>query len=49
MNYQNIITIEPGKRARLLSVAVPGSVSDVEEYLVSGIRPEALRWLEAGP
>jgi cytosine/adenosine deaminase-related metal-dependent hydrolase len=41
-------TIEPGKRARLLAVAVPPRVSDVEEYLVSGIRPDALRWLEAG-
>ena len=30
-------TIEPGKRARLLAVALPPSARDVEEYLVSGI------------
>ena len=28
-------TIEPGKRARLLAVAIPAGVDDVEEYLVS--------------
>ena len=28
-------TIEPGKRARLLAVAIPDGVDDVEEYLVS--------------
>lgn len=41
-------TIEPGKRARLLTVAVRGLVTDVEEYLVSGIRPDAIRWVEQG-
>jgi cytosine/adenosine deaminase-related metal-dependent hydrolase len=41
-------TIEPGKRARLLAVAVPDGVDDVEEYLVSGIQPEQIRWLDAG-
>jgi cytosine/adenosine deaminase-related metal-dependent hydrolase len=40
-------TIEPGKRARLLAVAIPASVDDVEEYLVSGIDPEQIRWIEA--
>jgi cytosine/adenosine deaminase-related metal-dependent hydrolase len=39
-------TIEPGKRASLIAVAVPGQVSDVEEYLVSGVQPDAVRWLE---
>ena len=39
-------TIEPGKRARLLAVTVPADVEDVEEYLVSGILPEQVRWLE---
>jgi len=38
-------SIEPGKRARLLAVAVPPSVDDVEEYLVSGIDPQQLRWV----
>jgi cytosine/adenosine deaminase-related metal-dependent hydrolase len=42
-------TIEPGKRSRLLAVDLPASlpvtVEAVEEYLVSGIGPERLRWL----
>jgi cytosine/adenosine deaminase-related metal-dependent hydrolase len=41
-------TIEPGKRARLLVVAVPEIVDDVEEYLLSGIQPHQIRWLNAG-
>jgi cytosine/adenosine deaminase-related metal-dependent hydrolase len=40
-------TIEPGKRARLLAVSIPDDVDDVEEYLVSGIHPEQMRWIEA--
>jgi cytosine/adenosine deaminase-related metal-dependent hydrolase len=39
-------TIEPGKRARLLAVEIPPGPVDVEEYLVSGIQPAQLRWLE---
>jgi cytosine/adenosine deaminase-related metal-dependent hydrolase len=39
-------TIEPGKRARLLAVAVPPGTGDVEEYLVTGIHPEQIRWIE---
>ena len=39
-------TIEPGKRARLLAVALPPGTTDVEEYLVSGIGPDQIRWLE---
>ena len=39
-------TIAPGKRARLLMVRLPPDVADVEEYLVSGVRPEETRWLE---
>ena len=30
-------SLEPGKRASLLSVDVPASVTDVEEYLLSGL------------
>jgi cytosine/adenosine deaminase-related metal-dependent hydrolase len=40
-------TIEPGKRARLLAVSVPDGVADVEEFLVSGIQPSQVRWVEA--
>jgi cytosine/adenosine deaminase-related metal-dependent hydrolase len=38
-------SIEPGKLARLLAVDVPPGMGDVEEYLVSGIHPEQIRWL----
>jgi len=40
--------IEPGKRARLLAVAVPAGTDDVEEYLVSGVTPDQLRWIDEG-
>jgi cytosine/adenosine deaminase-related metal-dependent hydrolase len=39
-------TIEPGKRASLLAVDVGPAIEDVEEYLVSGIQPEQVRWIE---
>jgi cytosine/adenosine deaminase-related metal-dependent hydrolase len=39
-------TIEPGKSSRVLAVALPSAAIDVEEYLVSGIEPEQLRWVE---
>ena len=40
-------TIEPGKLARLLAIDVPPGTSDVEEYLVSGIHPGQIRWVES--
>jgi len=39
--------IEPGKRAALIAVRIPAGVADVEEYLLTGIRPSAVRWLPA--
>jgi imidazolonepropionase-like amidohydrolase len=39
-------TIEPGKRARLITVAIPPGTVDVEEYLVSGISRDQITWLE---
>ena len=39
-------TIEAGKRASLIAVQVPNGVTDVEEYLLSGIEPGAIRWLD---
>ena len=39
-------TLDSGKRARLLAVNVPPDTGDVEEYLVSGIRSDAIRWVE---
>lgn len=40
-------TLQPGKRARVLAVSVPDRVVDVEEYLVSGLQPDAVRWLDS--
>jgi cytosine/adenosine deaminase-related metal-dependent hydrolase len=39
-------TIEPGKCARLIAVDVPGGADDVEEYLVGGITPPQIHWIE---
>jgi len=39
-------TIESGKRARLLTVAIPPSTDDVQEYLVSGVDPSDIGWIE---
>ncbi|HXE80165.1 MAG TPA: amidohydrolase family protein, partial [Vicinamibacterales bacterium] len=36
--------IAPGARAEVIAVTVPPDVPDVEEYLVSGIEPEQIRW-----
>jgi 5-methylthioadenosine/S-adenosylhomocysteine deaminase len=41
-------SIEAGKRASLIAVDLPEHVDDVEEYLVSGVTPDTIRWLEAG-
>jgi cytosine/adenosine deaminase-related metal-dependent hydrolase len=40
-------TIEVGKRGALIAVKVPADAGDVEEYLVSGIEPAAIAWLES--
>ena len=39
-------SIEPGKRAALIAVDVPAGVTDVEEYLVGGVQPHQVRWLD---
>jgi len=39
-------TIEPGKRSRLIAVTLPDAIDDVEEYLVGGIQPDQIRWVE---
>ena len=39
-------TIEPGKSGRLLAIEIPPGTADVEEYLVSGVEPGQIRWLE---
>ncbi len=39
-------TVEPGKSGRLLAVSIPESERDVEEYLVRGVEPEQVFWLD---
>jgi aminodeoxyfutalosine deaminase len=39
-------SIVAGKRAELIAVNVPAGVGDVEEYLVGGIQPMDITWLE---
>ena len=39
-------TLEPGKAGRIIAVRIPAAITDVEEYLVSGIEPGAIGWLE---
>ena len=38
-------SIEPGKRADLIAVRIPRGLEDVEEYLLRGIEPDAIQWL----
>ena len=43
-------SIEKGKRSALIAVRLPAGVRDVEEYLVSGVEPCDITWLdEASP
>jgi cytosine/adenosine deaminase-related metal-dependent hydrolase len=38
-------SLDVGKTAAIIAVRVPDGVDDVEEYLVSGIGPEAITWI----
>ena len=40
-------SIAPGKRAQLFAVRVPEATTDVEEYLVNGIEPPDIHWLDS--
>jgi cytosine/adenosine deaminase-related metal-dependent hydrolase len=40
-------SIEEGKRAALIAVRIPHDLEDVEEYLVNGIQPADVAWLES--
>jgi aminodeoxyfutalosine deaminase len=46
LGFDDIGILEVGKRAQIIAVPIPSEVSDVEEYLVSGIEPSGIRWLE---
>ncbi len=39
-------TIEPARHAELIAVRLPPGVTDVEEYLVGGVEPRDVRWLD---
>jgi len=39
-------TLEAGKRAQIIAVRIPSDVSDVEEYLLSGIEPSMIQWID---
>jgi 5-methylthioadenosine/S-adenosylhomocysteine deaminase len=39
-------SLEPGKRAAMIAVRIPDGVTDVEEYLVGGIEPADIQWLD---
>ncbi|HEY2434149.1 MAG TPA: amidohydrolase family protein [Vicinamibacterales bacterium] len=39
-------SIEPGKRAQLLAVRLPPDCADVEEYLLGGVEPRDVQWLD---
>jgi cytosine/adenosine deaminase-related metal-dependent hydrolase len=39
-------TLQRGKRAQIIAVRLPSGVKDVEEYLLSGIEPGDVRWLD---
>jgi cytosine/adenosine deaminase-related metal-dependent hydrolase len=40
-------SLEPGKQAQLLAVRLPAGIDDVEEYLVNGIEPSDVSWLDS--
>ena len=44
---ERVGSIEQGKHAALITVRLPASGGDVEEYLLSGIEPGAIAWLDA--
>ena len=45
LGFDDLGTIEPGKRSTLLSVRLPPGIDDVEEYLVSGVPASDVSWL----
>ncbi len=39
-------TLQPGKHAQVIAVRLPANVLDVEEYLLSGIEPRDVSWVD---
>jgi len=46
LGFEDYGTIEPGIRTPLLAVRVPPGTADVEEYLLSGVAPDQVTWIE---
>jgi len=46
LGFGELGTIESGKRADLIAVQVPSAIDDVEEYLLSGVEPDDISWLD---
>ena len=42
-------SLEAGKRARILAVRIPSGLTDVEQYLVSGVEPDQVFWVADTP
>jgi cytosine/adenosine deaminase-related metal-dependent hydrolase len=42
-------SLTPGKRAEMIAVTLPDRVGEVEEFLLSGITPQQIEWLETNP
>jgi cytosine/adenosine deaminase-related metal-dependent hydrolase len=49
LGFEDLGALAPGFRARVLAVAVPPGCADVEEYVVSGLDPASLTWVEPAP
>ena len=47
LGLEDLGSLTPGKRAEMIAVELPPRVDDVEEYLVGGIVPSQLRWVDA--
>jgi cytosine/adenosine deaminase-related metal-dependent hydrolase len=46
LGFDDYGTIAPGMRTPLLAVRIPPGTADVEEYLLSGVAPEQVTWIE---
>ena len=47
LGFDDYGSLEQGARAALIAVRLPEGIDDVEEYLVSGVEPESIQWLDS--
>jgi cytosine/adenosine deaminase-related metal-dependent hydrolase len=47
LGFDDFGSLEQGARAALIAVRLPEGIDDVEEYLVSGVEPENIQWLDS--